>query len=462
LWSPVDPILPALPPPPGAGALRDAYNVPNVVTSENFALRWGNTTYVDPAQVDVTLDALEDAWRVQIDEMQHSRPYGTEQYLFNVYIGDTGNGAPPGYGAAGYYTTDRDGWPMIVIARDSLEDSDWTRITASHEFYHAVQGATERYNYDPNGPSAWFWEATATWASQVVYPENGFHAVFLYGYAFLPHRRVNFFDYPDTGVLQEYFQYGAFLFAVSVSETTGSPQAIRDVWEDPGTNPDPLEVLRAGLLAEGFDLNEVWTEHVARNALMDYPNQDTYRAVLGSASGWPESENVVVGALSGATGSDGWRSPPAGLRPERYGSNRWTISPVNPGEYRIRVQGEPTGTYSSPSSFSATLIVEDWGEDPQYIPIPFDGVSGELRFEATGAEDRLHLVVGAWTPALNGAWNVEVFPYQVAVDKVESEPEPVPAPEERRACGCEAGSQASAVPWALWAVVLMARRRGRA
>ena len=32
------------------------------------------------------------------------------------FIGDSGNGAPDGYGAGGYYTVDPEGWPMIVVS----------------------------------------------------------------------------------------------------------------------------------------------------------------------------------------------------------------------------------------------------------------------------------------------------------------------------------------------------------
>ena len=460
-WSEISPILPELPPPPDGPGLRDAYGVPNLAQSQHFALRWGNQSFVDDLQIDVVLDALEDSWAVEIEEMGHSTPFGTGQYLFNVYIGDTGNGAPPGYGAGGYYMADEEGWPMIVIARDSLEDPEWTRITASHEFYHAVQGATERYNYDTEGPSAWFWEATATWASQVVYPDNGYHAVFLFGYAFLPNRRVNFFDYPDSGALQEYFQYGAFLFAVSVSETTGGWQVVRNTWEDEGTLADPLEVMRSHLTDAGFDLDEVWMEHAARNATMDYKNGELYRQVLLDNSWRDESSRRVVGEISGSRGTEGLVAPRSGLAPERYGSNRWTLSPVLEGEYHIRVAGEPTGTYGSEAKFAAKLVIENWGQEPEYVDVPFNGVEGELRYAASGAEDRVHIVVGAWTPLLNGAWNLETFPYKLEVEKVVvavPEPEPV---EEKRGCGC--ASTSSGASWLpLIALSLLGRLRRRA
>ena len=38
-------------------------------------------------------DALEESWTSYIDELGHPQPVGTETYLFNIFIGDSGNGA---------------------------------------------------------------------------------------------------------------------------------------------------------------------------------------------------------------------------------------------------------------------------------------------------------------------------------------------------------------------------------
>ena len=105
-WADVVDPAPALPPPPDGLGERDAFGVPNVQTSAHFALRWGNADPPDQASRDRLLDAFELGWDVQLEQMGHTRPYGTGEYYFNVYVGDSGSGAPPGAGAGGYYTTD--------------------------------------------------------------------------------------------------------------------------------------------------------------------------------------------------------------------------------------------------------------------------------------------------------------------------------------------------------------------
>ena len=47
----------------------------------------------------------------------------------NVYIGDTGGDIPSSYGAGGYYTIDGEGYPMMVIAKDILNDYEYLQIS---------------------------------------------------------------------------------------------------------------------------------------------------------------------------------------------------------------------------------------------------------------------------------------------------------------------------------------------
>ena len=93
-------------------------NCNNSLSSDNFIVRWGSG--VSQAEAQELLDAFELAWQVEILEMGYLQPVATDQYLFNVYIGDSGGGAPSSYGAAGYFTVDDDGYPMIVIAGEIL------------------------------------------------------------------------------------------------------------------------------------------------------------------------------------------------------------------------------------------------------------------------------------------------------------------------------------------------------
>lgn len=254
------------PPPPDAKATRDAYGVPNSLESENFIIRWGSGVAAGDAQD--MLDAFEHSWAVEVVQMDHPQPPGTDTHKFNVYVGSTGGGTPDHYGAAGYFNTDSAGWPMIVLNPSTVEDTEYGVTTVAHELYHAVQYATGTYQYEDEG--AWFWEATASWVEVEVYPDNPGYVAFLFGYALLPHLELNFFDYPDTGALQEYHQYGAFIFPRYLAEFVGDWRIVRNAWVEPqAVGNDPMAAIEAEIADLGVGMDEAFMDFAARNVTWD-------------------------------------------------------------------------------------------------------------------------------------------------------------------------------------------------
>lgn len=462
-WEPVRVQRPVGPPPPdGQLQERDPFGLPGVELSERFALRFGHERFVSPEARRRLLDAFETAWMVQIEEWGHTPPAGTESHLFNVYIGDTGNGAPEGFGAGGYYSVDPDGWPMIVVAANTLENPSFADITAVHEFYHAVQGSTGRFTYDVSGPGAWFWEATATWSSAAVYPDNDYAHVFLFGYALFPQNPLNFFRYPRTGAFEEFYQYGAFIWPLFVHQQVGSEAPLVEAWEVPdvGGN-DPIEALRAALAARGVDHDELWLEHIARNTTWDYPSGDRYRRHVAAYAGAPEFANLVAADLP-RQGFDGAREVPTLRRPHRYGSARLSMFGPLEGTYTFTLRGSSEGSFGSDAHWGGTLVLERVSGDPDYVPIPFEGPLAVVEISELERYSRVNLVVGAWSPELSPFWHTETYPLRYWV---EHEPVPDPVadaeePEVTAGCGCAAtASSGSSALWGLVPLLLVLRRR---
>lgn len=427
IGNPVRPMLVAPLPPPAPGAPkaeRDPLLLPNSLVSANFRLAWGNTAPFDTADAMSLLTSLEHSWTVEIDELGHPAPMGTEGYLFNVYAGSSGDGAPESNGVAGYYNLDEEGYPMLVIDESLIaEGGTYVEGTAAHEFYHAVQGSTARYSYE--GLGAWFWEATATWVMYQVYPDHPDYATFLFGYAFLPHYSANYFDYFDTGRLEEYHQYGAFVFPHYLTEQVADPSLVRDAWLDPGTEPDPMVVMGELLGARGLDLHEVWLDHVAHDVLWDYEDHENLRAYAEAyVDDYEESANVVVAQVS-ALGTDGFVLGPESATPRRYGSNTIRIATPAPGNLRVRVHGVADGFDDSPAFWGAR-VVREFADHIEYESVPFELQEfweGELLVEGVGDEQALWLVVGTWTadPAPE-TWMTEQFPFEYEVTPEEVEP----------------------------------------
>lgn len=455
---------------------RDATGTyPNLLTSANFALKWGSRGDVTEEEASALLDAFEAAWAVEIEEMAHPAPAGSDTNLFNIYIGDTGDDTPSGYGAGGYYWTDDEGWPMVVVARDSLYDAEYADIVAAHEFYHAVQDSLGTFPY--SGASAWYWEATADWAAGEVFPGNPDYAVFLFGYAFLPHLALDYFDYPDSGALQEYHQYGAFIFPRYLSELAADWTLIRDSWlvEDAD---DPIEAID-GLLAErGGSMAAIFPDYAAHNATWDYADRDIYEEMLAAYEGWYASGDHRVAAEIGPEGTDGEVEADEDLLPQRFGYNVLVQESPQSGPLFLSFAGDLVGSEGSDAQFGVVAVLEAGGA-VSYAPMTLADNTGELTLEVPADASAVHLVVSAWSDADRGG---ETFGYRYRFssdDITGVPPNDTDAPGDTAdtgeagdtdgegkttpaACGCASGSSGGAPGVGLVGLMFLLRRfRGR-
>lgn len=412
--------------PKSGKASRDAYRMrANEYETDNFIFRWGGSGGVTATEVERLADAFEASWLEQVDLQEHPVPYGADDYLFNVYIGGSGGGAPSDGGAAGYFTSDPDGWPMVVVGAATLDNPEYADITAAHEFYHAIQGGTGRYSY--TGDSAWFWEASATWASATVYPGNAYYASFLFSYAYLPHYAVNFFDYPSSGALSEYYQYGAFIVPFHLAELTADRALVRDVWTARSPADDPLSMLQELMDDRGLSFDEAFMDHAARMATFDYPSGDSYEYVVDYYERYYSESSNMVAAEVDPEGTRGLIDGPARLRPYRYGYNAIRIDIGDASEVTVDVEGESVGSRRSAAQWGAKLVVAT-RNTRTYYDLAFEGDSGTATL--TGLDGQtVWLVVAPWT-AQTRYFDSETFEYKYAVTFPEEAPEPVDTGED--------------------------------
>lgn len=409
-------------PPPGAGkAEREALSgVASSLASENFVLKWGSSLSVSASDAQAILAAFETSFEVEVGDMAHPQPEGMDDYKFNVYVADSGlrwgSSELGSYGAAGYYTTDPDGWPLIALAPSTVDDPDYGRSTVAHEFYHAVQHATGSYGYV--GDAAWFWEATASWAEAEVYTDDQYYPVFLFGFAFLPHYPVNFFDYYDTGAFTEYYQYGAFIFPRFLSEKVADWELIRDAWVDPGSfDDDPLgridELLKADWDAS---LADVFPPFAEANVTWDYQDGELYAWYLDYYSDYYGAYDESVTAEISGTGTDGWESVAADRLPYRYGTNYVWLERPQQEVALVRFQGAAEGSGGSAATWAVSVGVKGSGGvsfQSMSLADSGDGPAGEVTVEGLLSSQDVVLVVSAWSDArLSG----EQFSYSYAVE----------------------------------------------
>lgn len=402
------PPMAALPAPP-PGALRDVYGVPNVIVGEHIALRWGDGDgALRQADLQQIADAFDDAWAVEVDEIGMPPPLGSGAYRLNVYV-ESGSNTPSAGGAAGYYWYDAQGWPMIVLSPEVVYDPEYGAPIAAHELFHALQDATGSYSYGDGDPAAWFWEATAEWATGEVYPGQEAYARLIGAFALYPHMALNHFDYPDEGTFIETYQYGAFLFPRYLSEQVLDPAAIRDAWVAPAA-PQPLGALGAQLLDEGLAIREVAAAFYAHNAVWDYEDGEIYEALTdGWADAYSAQDFRIAEALSQNDADGGLRTPEPALLPGHLGANVLRLPRPPCGSLSATFDGDAAGSLGSDARWAGMLVV-DGADGPTYRAVA-PGAAAKIAIR-DGARS-VDLVV---VPQSGTGWQAgEVFGYTYAL-----------------------------------------------
>ena len=400
-----------VPPPSPVKDSREAHGAcAGSEASENFILKWGSEAPPSRAEIDAILEAFERSWDTELNVMDHAHPWGTDTHLFNVYFGDSGDCAPSAFGMGGYYTTDSEGWPMIVLSNGAFDSGDYGQTTVAHEFYHAVQHAEGAFQV--NEEAQWWWEATAMWVESVVYPTTQDYYIFLHGYAFEPHRQLNSYKYPEEGVLAEYHQYGAGIWPRYLTEFEADWRLIRDSWALAGEDDDPVEVIRALL---DTDLDEVFADFAAHNAVWDYEHGDQiadWLDYMRDASGFGDQDRRIADTVASQGTGDEWQIPPQDTLPQRYGYNVIEMSNPRSGTMVVRFEGDALGSQGSEASWHIRVVREK-PRGIEYEQLLVNEGVGQLTLRDVGSETAIYLVVSVVSPA----WNpVENFNYRYQMD----------------------------------------------
>ena len=207
-----------------------------------------------PDYVDETARAFENAWDVQITQMGYSPPPSDGDGVYDIYIKNLASQSAYGFTypiafpelvTPSYMEIDNNFTDNIYFTRGI----DGLKVTASHEFHHAVQFA-----YYADFDAAWWQELTATWMEDVVYPEiNDF-----YQYMSCPSSLSCIYDDPEASLDKfsgSLHPFGGAIFAHYLEQVYGA-EAIKSVWDllkarDPSSYD--LSLIDQGLPLGGFE-----------------------------------------------------------------------------------------------------------------------------------------------------------------------------------------------------------------
>ena len=260
-----------------------------------------------PDQVDATLAVMLDVWSTEVDAYGYRPPLDDDRASqdagsgFDVYLSDIGGNGYYGYCAADdsrtfatYSFYDRAAYCVLdddysAVEFPSNSASQNLKVTAAHEFFHAIQFAYDAYE------DAWFMEGTAAWIEDEVYDRINDNRQFLWDSQFRQ-PGVSL----DTGL--DGTEYGAWGFFRFLSERHGR-DVVRDLWALTDGSPDG---------PDDYSLSAV--KHVL--ALRDTNLYDSYRdfagALLKPSTFFQEgqyypSPDIRRQALGGVRTTTGWQ-----------------------------------------------------------------------------------------------------------------------------------------------------------
>jgi Family of unknown function (DUF6055) len=226
-----------------AAKLRGPAASQKMICSTHFCLHYGASTTDSWAKT--TLATLDHVWSVEVPLMgrqplpDHGSPDRADNpnELLDVYLDDEGS-----QGYYGYCTTDENSSGSQVPAYCVLDDDfarrqygaapiSSLRVTAAHEFFHAIQFAADVTE------ATWFMEGSATWAEDVVY--NSIND----NYQYLPTSQIRHSRTPlDYG--GGAYPYGTFIFFKYASQRYGN-DVVRRFWDGVVGAPRSLQSIRS-------------------------------------------------------------------------------------------------------------------------------------------------------------------------------------------------------------------------
>ena len=243
-----------------------------------------NTTDSDhdgiPNYVESVYATMTRVYSYEIGTLSYRRPLndaatdgvrGNPNSKFDVYLAELGSIGLYGY-CAPEGASNRTHLPGYCVLDNNYSPSQYgsssyllpLRVTAAHEFFHAVQ-----FGYDAL-EDPWFMEGTSTWIEDEVYPTINDNLQYL---SFSPIR------HPDEPVdyTTDLYRYGDWVFFKFASEYLRNRVVVRQMWEDADSSSGTrysIQAIRRVVTARGTSWNTFAAEFGAWNTLTPGTYQD--------------------------------------------------------------------------------------------------------------------------------------------------------------------------------------------
>ncbi|MBI5376556.1 MAG: hypothetical protein HZA77_14070 [Candidatus Schekmanbacteria bacterium] len=272
-----------------AKTIYNKFGLSNTYTTTNFVILWGDEPYNEnngtgipptdenandvPDLVEQWGEYFEASWAKQVEGLGLKQPLKTSTYLMDIYIANTAGSTYADYlqlegGYFAYTDTYSNNMAYIVVNNNMPyscnDDPDGfqigaMKVTAAHEFSHAVQFA-----YDRN-EDGWWQEASAVWMEDEVYSYVNDYYNYIngdcdsgLGWTSEPEIYLTFFGNSSV------HQYGDVVWAKYLSINYSGDNMFKDVWELCSTKT-AINAVDAYLKNNGSNLKSAFKNFSVKN-----------------------------------------------------------------------------------------------------------------------------------------------------------------------------------------------------
>ena len=186
-----------------------------------------------PDRVEKIAEAFEKSYSIEIDQMNYQLPPSFEggKKPYDIYIINLVNN----YAITITEDVDSTTWEQKNVSSYILFDNDFIgagyhiqgddaiKITAAHEFFHAIQ-----LGYVFRKSDSYFFELTAVWMEDQVFDEIDNYLYYLDYFFSAPDIPLNGVSFTVPGIFKHI--YGSCIFAFYITENFGH-DAIRQIWQ---------------------------------------------------------------------------------------------------------------------------------------------------------------------------------------------------------------------------------------
>lgn len=345
--------------------------LPNWVETANFSIEWGNSLNSSdggrdsarivncsqrltgspcagiPDAVDDWADYFEEVWEKEIGGLGYVEPAGTQSYLYDIYIANTGDALTGNdddqtpslsFNYLGITITYCDYGNLNSICKDNISDASSyiivngdkqntgiMKITAAHEFFHAIQFSYPSIDSWFSRENRWWIESTATWMEEVAYDDINSYYPRVKSWLKNPSLSLKY-----AGNTYTTHEYGDVLFIIFLTDLyLKDTEFVRYVWERTDSGINTIN----NVLIDRYqrDFESAFKEFVALNAVAD----------IGELKGGYE-EGTQYGSASVSKIHDKYPVPyleiSGGNAPQELGANYIQFTPPNVSDNKLVIE----------------------------------------------------------------------------------------------------------------------------